>query len=310
MSIITLALDWTPNINHIGFFIAQAKGYYSEHDLQVTITDPREDNYAITPAKKVELGLADFALCPTESVISYRTKSVPFNLKAVAAILQQDLSAIVVKTSSNIVTPKDLDHTLYASYEAKYEDEIVRQMIRNDGGQGDIKISYPDKLEIWEHLLDNRADSTWIFLNWEGVSINNSKYDMRYFKLEDYNIPYSYSPVLVADEALITTKKDAYRQFLHATEQGFMFACKHPEEAVDIFAQFVPKQDANIDLKKALTASSSAFTEKGRWGLMDEKKVSAFLDWLRLRSLEIAPFTAADICTNELLNVFDTKSIH
>ena len=35
MKKIKLALDWTPNINHIGFFVAKEKGFYKENDLQV-----------------------------------------------------------------------------------------------------------------------------------------------------------------------------------------------------------------------------------------------------------------------------------
>ena len=55
---IKLALDWTPNTNHIGFFIAKELGYFNKFDLNVNIIDPRDDNYALTPAKKVELGKA------------------------------------------------------------------------------------------------------------------------------------------------------------------------------------------------------------------------------------------------------------
>ncbi|MFT5973166.1 MAG: ABC-type nitrate/sulfonate/bicarbonate transport system substrate-binding protein, partial [Cryomorphaceae bacterium] len=54
MDKITLALDWTPNINHIGFFVALEKGFYKELGLEVEIIDPSADNYAVTPAKKVE----------------------------------------------------------------------------------------------------------------------------------------------------------------------------------------------------------------------------------------------------------------
>jgi ABC-type nitrate/sulfonate/bicarbonate transport system substrate-binding protein len=105
MTQLTLAIDWTSNINHIGFFIAQEKGFYRELDLEVNIVDPSADNYQTTSAKEVELGMADFALCPTESNISYRTKSKPFSLIANAAILKEDLSAIVVKSSSGIKSP-------------------------------------------------------------------------------------------------------------------------------------------------------------------------------------------------------------
>ena len=106
MQDLTLALDWTPNINHIGFFIALEKGFYEELGIRLEILDPSADNYQVTPAKKVELGKADFALCPTESIISYRTKPSPFKLIAIAAILREDLSAIAVKSSATITRPE------------------------------------------------------------------------------------------------------------------------------------------------------------------------------------------------------------
>ena len=46
-----LALDWTPNTNHIGFFIARELGFFNENGLQIEILDPREDDYYLTPAK-------------------------------------------------------------------------------------------------------------------------------------------------------------------------------------------------------------------------------------------------------------------
>ncbi|MFT7308173.1 MAG: ABC-type nitrate/sulfonate/bicarbonate transport system substrate-binding protein, partial [Spirosomataceae bacterium] len=116
MEKIRIALDWTANINHIGFFIAKEKGFFTDHDLEVEITDPSVDNYETTPAKKVELGEVDFALCPMESVISFQTKPQPFALKAIAAIFQEDLSAIAVRSSDFITSPKDLDGKTYASY--------------------------------------------------------------------------------------------------------------------------------------------------------------------------------------------------
>ena len=37
---INLVLDWTPNTNHLGFYVAQAKGYYKEANLTVEIQQP------------------------------------------------------------------------------------------------------------------------------------------------------------------------------------------------------------------------------------------------------------------------------
>lgn len=300
---VTLALDWTPNINHIGFFVAREKGFYSESGLEVEIIDPSVDNYAVTPAKKVEKGEADFALCPTESVISYRTKSTPFDLIGVATVFQKDLSAIAVRAGEGIESPKNLDGKSYASYQARYEDRIVMQMIRNDGGIGLLKIDYPNKLGIWDTILGGTFDSTWIFLNWEGVEAKVMQAPLTYFTMADYDIPYSYSPLLVASEAKIGANKEAYKAFVEASKRGFLFCQENPAEAVELFRSFVPKKDEKIDLMKALEISNPAFGKE--WGKMDEQVISDFLDWVYQNKLETQKLSVEDLITNELIHPMD-----
>ena len=48
-----------------------------------------------SPAKKIELGISDFGLCPTESLISFRTKKNPLKLYALATIFKKDISTNV-----------------------------------------------------------------------------------------------------------------------------------------------------------------------------------------------------------------------
>jgi NitT/TauT family transport system substrate-binding protein len=64
---ITLALDWTPNTNHTGIYVARAKGYYDEADVDLTVLSPAEDDYETTPAKRVVQGEATVAIAPSES---------------------------------------------------------------------------------------------------------------------------------------------------------------------------------------------------------------------------------------------------
>jgi len=300
METLTLALDWTPNINHIGFFMAREKGFYEAQGLQVDIVDPSADNYAVTPAKKVELGQADMALCPTESIISYRTKQKPFPLIGIATIFQHDLSAIAVKADSKIAGPKDLDGKSYASYKARYEDEIVRQMIRNDGGKGEIALSYPEKLGIWDTLLNGDFDATWIFLNWEGVEAEALGVPLTLFKMRDYRVPYSYSPMLAADEQKLQSATATYQKFMAATKQGHVFAMEHPEATVEAFRPFVPEKDAKIDLSKALQLSAAAFGTPENWGKMEEATVRTFLDWIYGHGLESQKLGVGQLMTNRL----------
>lgn len=302
MENIKLALDWTPNINHIGFFVAQEKAFYEELGLKVEISDPSADNYKTTPAKKVELGEADFALCPTESIVSYRTKTKPFDLIAVAAILQEDLSAIVVKKNQGIDSPKDLDGKIYSSYQARYEDGIVKAMVENDGGKGDLKISYPDKLGIWNTLLEGESDATWIFLNWEGVAAKEFADQLLYFRMADYQIPYSYSPVIAAGESRISQKEVHYKAFLQASKKGYLYCKQNPEEAVEILRKYVPESEQKINLREALKVTAPHFGNEENWGLMREQVVATFMDWIREKGLETSQLKVSEIMTNQCLS--------
>lgn len=297
-----LALDWTPNINHIGFFIAKRKGFYTNEDIDLTISTPGQDNYQVTPAKKVELGEADLALCPLESILSYQSKKAPFDLKAIATIFKEDLSAITVKKETVIKRPRHLDGATYASYKARYEDHIVQEMIKNDGGEGTIKVVYPEKLGIWNTLLTNTYDATWIFLNWEGADTRVKEAGLTYFKMKDYQIPYSYSPVIATSAELIHTQSGALTSFLEATKQGYLYAVTHPKEAIEILREQLTEEDHTyIDLDNSLSLSKDSFGNEDNWGVMEPENVQKFLDWIKEKGLENHHFTIETIMTNALL---------
>jgi ABC-type nitrate/sulfonate/bicarbonate transport system substrate-binding protein len=248
--------------------------------------------------KKLELGRVDFALCPTESIISYRTKAKPFDTLAIATIFQEDLSAITVLEESDIRSPKDLDNKTYSSYQARYEDGIVREMIKNDGGKGELDIIYPTKLQIWDTLLSGSSDATWIFLNWEGVAAEGKGQRLRYFKMSDYQIPYSYSPLITASTWNIKMKTEVYSAFLKATRKGFNDCHTQADESVRILAKYLPKSDALIDLNKALDVSLPCLGKGNDWGRINKDRIQTFLDWIREKELEPAQIKASEIATD------------
>ena len=297
---LVLYLDWTPNINHIGFFVAKDLGFYENLGIRINILDPLTDDYKITPAKKVELGESDFALCPFESVISYRTKSKPFDLIAVAAVLQKDLSAIAVKNKA-ITSPKFLDNKTYASYGARYEDLIIKQMIINDGGNGTINIKYPNKLGIWETVMKDKYDSTWIFLNWEGIEAKGKNIALNYFKMSDFNIPYSYSPVVVGSEKLLHENKELVKKFLLATREGFLFSLSNKIKSVEILGQYIPDYEKKVNLTDALEETAEAFIDNNVWGKINDSNVKIFINWLLKNNIIDLSFNYKKLFTNNFL---------
>ena len=298
MKKIKLALDWTPNINHIGFFIAKEKGFYKENDLKVEFLTPDLDDYLITPAKKVEMNISDFGLCPTESLISFRTKKNPFILKGLMTIFQEDVSAIATVDSNNILRPKHLDGRSYASYKARYEDKIVKKMIINDGGKGNLKIFYPKRLGIWNTLIENKYDSTWIFINWEGVEASKKNIDLELYKMSDFGIPYSYSPILFSSSDYINNNSNTVKKFIESSRKGYIYCYENMDEAVSILNKFVPITDKGIDLIECLKISIDHFGPRENFGKIDLKKIDIFLKWLKDNNIENNSFIANDIISN------------
>ena len=297
---VNLYLDWTPNVNHIGFLVANELGFYKDLDLKVQILDPSIDNYKVTPAKKVELGESDFALCPFESVISYRTKDKPFDLTAIAAILQKDLSAIAV-IDSRIKSPRYLDNKTYASYGARYEDLIVKQMIINDGGKGTVDFKYPEKLGIWETLVSKKQDSTWIFINWEGIEAKNKNISLNYFKMRDFKIPYSYSPVIVGSEKFCNQHQELVKKFLVATKKGFLFSISNKNEAVDILSKFIPGHESELNLEDALEETIKALLDNNTWGKIRESNINMFVNWLKENEIVESNLSIKHLFTNSFI---------
>lgn len=121
MQQVTVALDWTPNTNHTGFYVARNNGYYKDAGIDVTISSPHTDDYKATPASRLIDGSATFACTPSETIISYHTwpNGAKPKIVAVAALVQSNLSAVVTLKSSGIERPAQLDGKKYASYAAR-----------------------------------------------------------------------------------------------------------------------------------------------------------------------------------------------
>jgi ABC-type nitrate/sulfonate/bicarbonate transport system substrate-binding protein len=272
---------------------------YSAAGLDVSLISPHSDNYKATPASRVESGEALLAITPSETVISWHTRPPSRSLpkpaiKAVATLLQRDDSAIVTLKSSGIDRPSKLDGKRYASYGARYEGRIVQQMIKADGGTGDYQELGLPMLGLWETVLKGEADATWVFMGWEGVEAKLKEIELNVFKLGDYNIPYGYSPVVVAHPGSISEKKEQLSKVLTATAEGYNFAVANPEEAAEIMNKAVAEEHPDLrELFDVEVLKSSIRVVAGlclngatkKWGHMDKSRWNIFLDWLSTNGL-------------------------
>jgi len=209
---VTISLDWVPNTNHTGLYVALDKGWYADEGLEVDIQIPSDPAAAL---KQVASGHTEFGISFQEEVTIARANEIP--VVSLAAIIQHNTSAFASLKESNITRPKDFEGRKYASYGLPIERPVLEGLMRCDGG--DInKVEFVDVgFDAYPALIGKRVDVAWIFLAWDGVQAEIMGYDLSVIPLYGSCIPDYYTPVIVAGEKTIAERPDTVRRFLAAT---------------------------------------------------------------------------------------------
>lgn len=242
---VRLALDWTPNTNHLGFYVAQAKGWYADAGVKLDVlpyggTAPE----AVLAAHQAECGISfqdalTFAAAAGAPIVS------------TMAILQHTAQDIAVLASSDITRPRQLDNRTYAGFGYPNEVPTLKAVIRADGGRG-VFDSVTLDTAAYEALYAKRADFVISFSAWEGIAAAQRGIALRTFEFSDYGFPDFYQVVLACDRDWLTRDPATAKAFISATARGFAFAAVQPKAAADILVAANPGVfDANPDLPAA-----------------------------------------------------------
>lgn len=292
-----LALDWTPNTNHTGFYVAIDKKFYSDVGIELEIVPPSKDyTEEETPARSVVNGRVDLCIAPSESAVSCWTSDKDIIPIAIAAVLQTETSAIAVKESSTIKSLADLAEKKYASYGGRFEIAIINQIVKNDGGTGEVIEVVPPKLDCFDSLLRDEVESTWIFSAWEGINAELKGIKLRQFPITLSNSTtgsYGYSPLLLAHPDLVQNGGDILNRFLAATEKGYQFATSHPQDAADSLVRIsahpslagAGDQELVKRSQDYLSQNNKYLDVNNKWGRMEKSRWTYFLDWLFVNNL-------------------------
>lgn len=298
-TIIDVALDWTPNTIHSGLFLAQSQGLYEQSGLDVRLHLP-DPEYTKSPAKRLKTGKVHLAICPSESIIAYAETERPnFRLEAIYAILQRDASAIVAR-KDKFTTLKELESGVYGSYNARYEDRIVRSMVTEAGGNGlNLQIeSAKEKLSLFDELKKGSIDATWIFMPWEGVQADAEKFELSVFRTEDVGIPYGYSPV-IARNTEGGLPDEVLRKFVHATRLGYQMAIEQPERAAQVLEGKCQLEQTPHFLETSQKQINDFYSDGSELGTMQEQRWKNWVKWLSENMLVSGSLEVEELFTNK-----------
>ena len=259
---VRLALDWVPNTNHTGIYVALAKGWYEEAGVKLQILPYG----SVSPEALVANAQAEVAVSGSEGVLTSVVTEEP--IVSVAAILSTNTAALAVLKDSGITRPSELDGKIYAAYGGNYEDAVVGAVIRHDGGKGEFRSALLN-VAGFDALLAGRADFVWIFEGWQGVQAKREGIELTLFNFNDYGIPDYYTPNLVSSAETIENNAEALRAFLGATARGYTFAAENPAEAAELLLQEAPAgsfPDPDLVRDSQRFVSQHYIAEGERWG--------------------------------------------
>jgi len=300
---VTVCLDWTPNTNHTGFYVAAARGYYDEAGLEVTIVQPPEDGATAL----VAAGQAQFGVTAQDTLAGALALDEPLPVTAVAALLQHNSSGLIARAGEGLDRPAGLEGKVYATWNSPIELAMIRYLMEADSADFDKLKLIPNNItDEPGALAAHQADSIWVFYGWGAITAELRGFDYDFMFFKDYgDVMDYYTPVLTANNDFVKNDPDTARAFLAATAKGYEYAIENPEEAGHILIEG-DTTGSLADAEELVLASQKWMcdqykAEVDRWGYIDPARWDGFYAWLTENGLCAKPLPAGTGFTNDYL---------
>ena len=276
---LALTLDFYPNPDHAGIYMAQKLGYFEEAGLDVSITAPADPS---VPLKQVAAGRADLGISYEPEVVLAHEEGLP--VVAVAALVNRPLTSMIWLRKSGIKGVGGLRGKTIATAGIPYQDAFLKTILaRAKMTPEDVK-SVNVGFGLLPALVGGSAQAMLGgYRNVEGVDLRERGKAPVVTPVDKLGVPTYDELVVVANRHGLEEEPEAVRHFLAALERGTEAAVERPGAATDAIVA------ANHDLEPKLTAAEVKATlpllaarAKGHpYGYMDPGKWSAFAGWMR-----------------------------
>jgi len=294
---ITVTLDWTPNTNHTGLYVAKDKGFYKEAGLDVEIIQPANG----TSEQLVGTGKAQFGISYQEGVTFARLSDVP--VVSIAAIIQHNTSGFASLKEKGIVTPKDFEGKRYGGWGSPIEEATIKSLMESvDADFSKVEVLTTGAADFFVSSEKN-ADFSWIFFGWDGVAAKIKGVELNYIDLAQFDEALDYyTPVLITGEDTIKNDPELVKKFMAATQKGYTFAMESPKDAADILLANAPELDKELVYASQEWLKDKYQADAPAWGEQKREVWARYSDWLFERKLIDKELNVDKAFTNEFLS--------
>ena len=274
-----LTLDFYPNPDHAGIYMAEQLGYFEDAGLDVSIQTPADP---AAPIKLLAAGETDLAISYEPEVALAHEKGL--DVLAIGALVNRPLTSMIWLGKSGIKGVAGLKGKTVATAGIPYQDAFLATIL----GRAGLKPSDVNAVNVGfgllPALLGGSADAMLGgFLNVEGVDLRQRGKDPVVTPVDQLGVPTYDELVLVADRAALADDPQKFRLFLAALERGTEAAVAQPNAATKAVLE------ANNDLEPKLTEAEvkatlpllGARTPGQPYGYMDPEAWRTFTAWMR-----------------------------
>ncbi|WP_059173110.1 ABC transporter substrate-binding protein [Bacillus sp. FJAT-27445] len=293
---VKIVLDWAPNTNHTGIYVAKEKGYFKKHGLDVDIILPGEAG----ADQLVASGKSEFGVSYQESITQARIQGVP--LVSVAAVIQHNTSGFASPKAKNITSPKDFAGKTYGGWGSPVEKAVLSLLMKQENADVDkVKIINMGDSDFFT-AVKRDIDFAWIYYAWTGIEaeLRNEPINMVYLTDHSEKLDY-YTPVIATNEKMIKNDPKIVEAFVASVSEGYQFAIKNPSESADILLKAVPDLDPELVKKSQEWLAPKYQDDAKRWGEQKLEIWENYSQWMFENGLLEKELDAEKAFTNEFL---------
>lgn len=273
---VKLMLDYTPNTNHTGIYVADSLGYYADAGIDLEIIQPSD----IATEAVVASGSSQFGISVGENVAMFDSQED--SLESIYGILNTNTSGFLSRSDRNIKRPKDFEGKTYCGWGSDIESSLINTIVAADGGD-------PSKVKIitaTSSLLDENTecDVIWAFAGWDKIHLENNDVAINYIPFTDYGVDW-YTPVIITSNEYLDENPELVKQFIKATQKGYQYAIDNPAKSADILLEAAPELDRELVENSQQYLSPYYQTAGQPLGYQEPEIWKTFTVWLNQNNL-------------------------
>lgn len=295
----TLTLDFYPNPDHAGIYMAQKLGYFEEAGLDVSIETPADP---AAPVKLVAAGRSDLAISYEPEVALAREQGL--DVVAIAALVNQPLTSMIWLNKSGIKGVADLKGKTIGTAGIPYQDKFLETILaRVNLTPDDVKVVNVG-FGLLPALAGGSAQATLGgFRNVEGVDLRERGLGPVVTPVDQLGVPTYDELVLVARRQSLEENPDKFRLFIAALQRGTEAAVEQPGAATTAITEANPDLEpklAKAEVEATLPLLGARIPDQP-YGYMDPKEWSDFAAWMRDNELIESLPEASELLDNGYL---------